>query len=280
MPADASGGQGAATGADRAGVQAAIDRYRDLAKYLITIFAGVGALLAAGTQLASIGTLTPQDETGRFIAVVLGLILAIGAIAAIIGLALRVLKPIEVTFEEAADDPGLREQINKRTSLLGGADDIDQVRANVRSNALAEEDLETWYVIADGIVAEAAYLRTRETFEGIWWPLLWAAVAGVVGITTFAWGANPPDDTKSATPIVQPAPVPLRITLTADGREALAGALGGDGCTTGPLSALSIGGTENAPRVVTLPHGSCKAVQFMLSAAWGAATSENSAPGR
>jgi hypothetical protein len=264
---------------DPSGAQTAIDRYRDLAKYLITIFAGVGALLVAGTQLASIGTLSLKDDPARVVAVIVGLLLAVGAIAAIIGLALKILRPIEMTFDDVAADPTLSAEIDKRPSLLAGADSIDQVRANLAGTALSDEDVETWYPVADDIVAEAAYLRARQTFEGTWWPLLAAAVAGALGITAFTWGANPPDKAQSAAPIVQPAPVPVRISLTADGREALADALGGTGCATGSISALSLGGTESAPRVVTLPHGSCTAAQFVLSPDWGASLSQEKAPG-
>ena len=278
--ADVGGGQTDDVRPDPAGVQTAIDRYRDLAKYLITIFAGVGAVLVAGTQLASIGKLSLKDDTGRVWAVIIGLTVAVGAIAVIVGLALKILRPIEMGFDEVADDAKLGAEINRRTALLGGAENIGEVRANIRSDAFSDDDLETWFGVADDIVAEAAYLRMRETFDGTWWPLLAAAVASVIGITAFAWGANPPDDPPSPAPIVQPAPVLLRISLTADGRDALSDALGSDACASGPISALSIGGKEGAPRVVTLPHGPCKAAQFVLSPAWGAAVSAKKAPRR
>lgn len=263
---------------DPAGVQTAIDRYRDLAKYLITIFAGVGALLVAGTQLASIGKLSLADDTGRVAAVVIGLIVATAAIAAIIGLALKILRPIEMTFDDVIVDPKLRAAINKRSSLLGGADDIDQVRANVNSRALPDEDLESWFVIVNDIVAEAAYLRMRETFDGTWRPLLGASIAGVVGITLFAWGANPPATATSPGPTVPLTPVEVRISLTDDGRDALRAALGGTRCAGRDIPALAIGGKEGAPLVVTLPRGSCKAAQFVLAADWGAVISTTKAP--
>jgi hypothetical protein len=258
---------------DPGGVQTAIDRYRDLAKYLITIFAGVGALLVAGTQLASIGRLSLEDEPERVLAVLIGLTLAVGAIAVIVGLALKILRPIEMTFDEVVKDPKLAVEINKRTSLLGGAGSVREVSANVTSHALLEEDIETWIDVTDDITAEAAYLRMRETFDSTWRPLLGAAVAGVIGITAFTWGANPPDDARLPAQIVKPAPASVKISLTADGRDALTDALGGNTCADGPISALSIGGSEGAPQVVTLPHGSCKAAQFVLSATWGAAQS-------
>src|SRR5688572_14701807 len=89
---------------DPGGVQSAIDRYRDLAKYLIAIFAGVGALLVAGTQLASIGDLSLEDDLGRVIAAALGLALTIGAIATVVALALKVLRPVEMTLEDVSAD--------------------------------------------------------------------------------------------------------------------------------------------------------------------------------
>jgi len=267
---------------DPAGVQTAIDRYRDLAKYLITIFAGVGALLIAGTQLASIGKLSLADDSERIVAVAVavGLILATGAIAAIIGLALKILRPIEMTFDDVIDDPKLRAAINKRRSLLGVADHLDQVRDNVRSRALPDEDLESWFVVADDIVAEAAYLRMRETFDGTWPPLLGAAVAGVLGITLFAWGANPPAEATVPGPSVRSVPVEVRISLTDDGREALRAALGGGRCARPQIPALSIGGKEGAPLVVILPRRPCKVAQFLLAAEWGAVVSAKTAPGR
>jgi hypothetical protein len=255
---------------DPGGVQSAIDRYRDLAKYLITIFAGVGALLVAGTQLASIGKLSFKDEPSRVIAVIAGLVLAVGAVAAAVGLALKVLRPVEMTFDQVISDAALRAKIEARTWLLSGANSLDEVRDNLTASTLTGSDRATWFGVADDVVAHGAYLQTRATFEGTWWPLLGAGVLGALGIIAFTWGANPPDSTRS--PVVEPAPVSVRVSLTAAGRDALADALGGKECASSPLEALVIGGTEAAPKVVTLPKAPCKTAQFVLSADWGAAT--------
>jgi hypothetical protein len=263
---------------DPGGVQSAIDRYRDLAKYLITIFAGVGALLVAGTQLASIGDLS-LDDPGRLIAAAVGLALTIGAIAAVVGLALKVLRPVDMRLEDVAADAGLRAEIERRPSLLGGAGSLAEVRDNLQTSALDEEDRESWYDVADQIVGYAAYLRTRATFESAWRPMLLAAIVGVIGITAFTWGANPPHDDTQAS-VLAPTPVAVRISLTSDGRDALADALGGKPCAAGVIAGLSIGGTEAAPKVVVPPHGSCKAAQFVLTSDWGAATRKDEAPAR
>lgn len=264
---------------DPGGVQSAIDRYRDLAKYLITIFAGVGALLVAGTQLASIGDLSLDDDPGRVIAAAVGLALTIAAIAVVVGLALKVLRPVEMTLDDLAADAELRAEIERRPSLLGGAGSLSEVRDNLQTSALSEEDRESWFAVADQIVGYAAYLRTRARFEGTWRPMLVAAIGGVIGITAFTWGANPPDDSTQAAAL-DPVPVPVRISLSTDGRDALADALGGESCATGAIAGLSIGGTATAPKVVVAPHGTCKAAQFVLASDWGAAIREDEAPSK
>lgn len=255
---------------DPGGIQAAIDRYRDLAKYLITIFAAVGGVLVAGTQLASIGELSFDDEPDRVVAVIGGLVLAIGSIAAVVALALRVLRPVEMTFDEVCADPKLRAELEARPWLLGGARSLGEVRENIDTTALTDADRETWLGVSDAVVAYAAYLRARAAFEATWWPLLGAGVVGVIGITAFTWGANPPEHAANG-PVVEPTPVAVRISLTADGRKALSGAIGAR-CTGRPVSGLAIGGSPSKPKVVTVPQGPCKAAQFVLVPEWGAAT--------
>ena len=118
---------------------------------------------------------------------------------------------------------------------------------------MSEADRESWFGVADQIVAYAAYLRTRSTFEGI--------------VATDAdrrdrrrdrdrgvhVGRQPPEKGTQA-PVLDPRPVAVQVSLTDQGRDALADALGGEEAT-GAIAALSIGGSETAPKVVTLPDG-------------------------
>ena len=94
-------------------------------KYLITIFAGVGALFVAGTQLSSIGDLSFEDDTARAVAIV-GMVLTIGAIAAVVGQAYP-RGPVEMTFDDIVSDAQLRSEIERRASLLGGAGSLEEV---------------------------------------------------------------------------------------------------------------------------------------------------------
>jgi hypothetical protein len=262
---------------DPGGLQAAVDRYRDLAKYLITVFAGVGALLVAGTQLASIGKLSWNNTRDRVLAAGIGLALSVAAIACIIALALRVLRPVEMSLDEVVADSELLAYINGRPTMLGGADSVAALRETLDSPLITDDERDAWADVASDVIGAAAYRRMRSTFDSTWRPLLGAAVAGVLGITAFAWGANPPDS-DTASPVVQPAPVLLTFTLTSEGRQTLSSVLGAS-CVAGPIRALSVGGQEGAPRVVTLPSGSCKAAQFVLDPGWGAPIATQKAPG-
>jgi hypothetical protein len=249
---------------------AAIERYRDLAKYLITVFAAVGGLLVAGTQLASIGKLSWDDHPGRVIATVLGLAVAIAAVARVIWLVLRVLRPIELSLEAIEADAGLSAYLQARPSLLGGLPTVQALREQVSSPVLDDDERAAWAKIADRAVGAAAYHRMQSSFEGTWRPLLAAAFVGAAGIVAFTWGANPPAASATSDPIVRPAPALVSFTLTADGRDTLGSALG-EGCARGAVRALVIGGSETAPLVVTLPERGCQAAQFVLQPQWGAA---------
>jgi len=90
----------------------------------------------------------------------------------IVWLALRILEPVDMTLDSISDGSTLAKQIEQRPLLLGGARDLQQVRENLETTALSEEERDSWYVVADQIVAYAAYLRTRARFEGAWRPML------------------------------------------------------------------------------------------------------------
>src|SRR5213075_1286979 len=85
---------------DPGGPDAAVNRYRDLTKYLVTIFAAVGALLAAGTQLSSLGRLNLNDYPGRLLAAGVALTVAIAVVVVVIVMALEVLRPVDMTFDQ------------------------------------------------------------------------------------------------------------------------------------------------------------------------------------
>lgn len=261
---------------DPGGVQAAVNRYRDLAKYLIGVFAAVAGLLLAGTQLTSVGMLTWDHEKTRVIAAALGLIVALGAVVRVIALALKVLRPIEISVSDVEADASLKAYVESRPTALGGAGTLARVRQMANLSLLSDEERARWAAVLDNALATAALKRARDSFEGAWRGMLVAGVFGAAGIVAFAWAANPPKN-SSATSIVNPQPALVTVHLTHDGMAALRPPLG-SGCDESMLRALVIGGSQDAPDIVTLPEHACRSIRLVLSSELGLVLSATNAP--
>jgi hypothetical protein len=263
---------------DPSGVRAAIERFRDLAKYLVTVFAAIGGLLVAGTQLSAIGSLTWEHTPVRIVVGLLGFVVAIGAVIWIVLNVLEVLKPVPLSLDEVVADSKLSAGINQRRELLGSFESVAELRDMIRSALLEPEQRDELLEGAEAIVDQAAFDRVEARFKTARTKMLIGAIIGTIGIVGFTWGANPPKE-ETADPIVRPLPTVVSLTLTDDGRDVLDRPLG-KSCHGREVLALSLGGTEDAPRVVTLPRHGCNPVQFTLQPEWGIATSTRPAPAR
>lgn len=255
-------------------MQSAIDRYRDLAKYLIGILAAIGALLVAGTQLSSIGGLSWSDDRSRLIAAVAGLAVALAAVIWIIRRALDVLRPVDMSLGEIAGNDKLRVAIEREPGLLGGAKKVTLLAALARDSPITSQaERERWRQVAAGVVDRASFLEMERRFDRAWREMIGAAAIGAVGIAVLAWAANPPAEASGgAGPIVAPVPIPVLVSLTSGGRAALGEAVG-KGCPE-PIPGLVIGGSKTRPIVVaTAADARCKPAQFVLSPTWGHARS-------
>jgi hypothetical protein len=258
--------------ADPGGVQAAIDRYRDLAKYLVGIFAAIGGLLIAGTQLSSLGKLSWDDHAARLLVAVAALALSVLAVVVIVGRAVSILRPIEMTLEDVIADPERLAAANRRTWLFSGLDNVTDVGLLPRLSRadVSEARQQVVQAVISDVVIDASYREASRRFDKAAKPMLAWAVVGACAIALFAWAANPPDGEAKDKPLVKPTPQRVTFTLTDAGRQTLSDALGAT-CVSGPIAALAIGGTSEAPLVVTLPQGGCKPVQFTLSSDLGVA---------
>jgi hypothetical protein len=264
--------------ADPSGARDAIERYRDLAKYLITVFAAIGGLLLAGTQLTTVGSLSFEHTPWRIAAAIAGGAVALGAAFLIVWRALRVLMPVGLAFDDV------------RKGVLAGK---FQVRPEELTPFLSVEELAVAMEVAEGgsplaaalraegasLVDQAAVQSVGEIFEISKKAMAFGAVAAIVGIGLFVWGVNPPkEETEPAPdPIVRPVPQPVTLALTRPGREVLDDSLG-KRCVEHRISAISVGGTEDRPRVVTLARDGCRLAQFSLPPNWGKATGTERAP--
>jgi hypothetical protein len=261
---------------DPGGARAAVNRYRDLAKYLIGVFAAVAGLLLAGTQLTSVGMLSWDRDKARVIAAAIGLIVALGAVVRVIALALRVLQPIEISASDVEGDPSLKAYLESRPTALGGAGTLARVREMANSSLLSDDERAQWAGVLDDALATAALKRARDAFDGAWHGMLVAGVLGAAGIVAFAWAANPPKN-SSASPVVNSQPMLVSVHLTHDGMAALRPPLGTE-CDESMLRALVIGGSQDAPDIVTLPEHACRSIRLVLSSELGLVLSSTTAP--
>lgn len=260
---------------DPGGVQAAIDRYRDLAKYLITIFAAVGGLLVAGTQLTSIGSLQWPENEDRILVGGIGFAVAVLAAIVIVWKALDVLQPVEMSLDE------VRERVRAGTikvpvQLLRPYHSVDELALVVETAELGSPTRESLLDQIGEVVDKASYDEIARRFKAARGWMIGGALVGTLAIVALVWGANPPEG-ETADPVVRPLPTEVVVSLTGAGREVLGGSLG-ENCDAKRIAAISIGGTESTPRVLTLAQNGCNLAQFSLPPEWGKATSTRPAP--
>ncbi|MEV4134696.1 pentapeptide repeat-containing protein [Dactylosporangium sp. NPDC049742] len=203
-------------------LERANDRIRDASKWLVASAAAVGAALIAGSQLSDIGRLpvgAPTSvEHARLWVAVLGAVLGLVAVVHVIWRAVQILLPALVTIEEldaawAAPPRDLRPVVaffRARPKYLQGFStpgELIEHRAE-RADALAgtaersggvgeEEEIRGEITDLDQRITTiemmAAHERLKSQFHGALSRLLVSAAVAALGVTAFAWAANPPD---------------------------------------------------------------------------------------
>jgi Pentapeptide repeats (8 copies) len=206
-------------------LQRAGDRVRDAAKWLLTTFAAVAALLVAGTQFSSIGSLERGLRLDAAIAA--GLVALVGA-ALTIWFLLDVMLVSEVSISELAsadaDDPLICFLERNPTELAGFASVADLADAYAEARRRSLEEALKYYdlVEADPVDADALAVADRKTealdgrrdylqaiveyvvkllsYEQLRFrvggrrrvAMFAGASLAAVGIAVFAWAVNPP----------------------------------------------------------------------------------------
>lgn len=234
MPGDASSAASYATAADN---------LRTATRWLLTAAAAAAAVMVAGLQLTSIGSLGPSDWP-RLIAAVVGLAAGLGAVGYMIFQASLLLTDEWITLAEmelesfkqqlrnssANRDKRRLEEINRIHDKLQNyqdefygsvADSIqDLYQRLIEANRKARESPSAEHAqtaadlkrAVDALMQAANYSYTRSGFEVLRWRLAKAGAVFVTGIVVFAYAANPPKPaskttaTGHATTQVSPAP--------------------------------------------------------------------------
>ncbi len=217
-------------------IAAANQRLRDTAKWILTSFAAVGAILVGGLQLSNIGKLTDETPDTRVLASLVGISVAALGVAIAIGFMSSVLQPTLNSFRSADKKPKVADEALAEPMKITYAD---------LKSAIAERDAAVDQAKKEHGTSSSEYrdaLAERNAWEDtrqdaltlIGTELLWhrygnarrAVIVGIFlvlgGVVAFAWGANPPEDGKEKPPVVlAQAPLLLDVHLTAAGVAAL-----------------------------------------------------------
>jgi hypothetical protein len=213
-------------------LERANDRIREASKWLVASAAAVGAALIAGSQLSDIGHLPVGVPTSvanaRLWVAVLGAILGLLAVVHVIWRAVQILLPALVTIEtldaawavpprhlrpvvdffrgqprylQGFDSPGeLIEHRAERMGALAGPPDqaalIDEERQQLMAGIQTEIGDLDQRVTAIEVMAAHELLKAQ--FHGALPRLLLSASLAALGVTAFAWAANPPDRPATA----------------------------------------------------------------------------------
>jgi len=206
------------TGSDGAGDDAlkpAGDLIRAAARWLIGALGAIGALLVAGSQLSSIGSL--QGSESRLRLAVIGLALALTAILLAIWRMASLLLPHQVTIDELAtqwekarpDANGIPRwalwrrwrypvvhYLATHRQYLGGDKDrtVPQINDRWWSEGYEEEELAPLRALIEKVESIAGYRTLLTSFRRARWWISMLVVVAALGIGTFAWAANPGDD--------------------------------------------------------------------------------------
>ena len=277
---------------DKAGpLSEASTRIRDAAKWLTVSLAVLGGVLTAGTQVSSVGSLTPGSD--RFWAAVIG-----GSIAAL-GAGLILMKSVATATTPAVSlatmpDPNdldkdkyllndyasvklLRKDFERAIEARNDAskaynnavDDAEREQARIKL-VNANTDWDFLQKVVANVLRVASYSELAKTWRRSGWYIGAGALLGGIGVVIFVWAINPPKaaEGSAATPAVLSTATQGSIVLTDVGYAAIGGKLGTACANRKELPVLHLGDTTSGPDVLIQEPG-CNAVRLVLGSDWG-----------
>jgi hypothetical protein len=265
----------------------AANRIRDSAKWLLGAFAAVGAVLAAGLQLADLGRLAADRSDHRLQWAVVGVGAAVLGIGIAIGAATSVITRSFVTLQWLAAKDRRHRRIDKDKVLLANHDSVPALYRN-SSNALkaqlqAVQDWESdpkpekeeklrekadvvhyYDLITRKVIEQASYRRLSRAYSRARAFMLLGAAVAAGGITLFAWAAHPP--AIQNVPVVIRTPTDVMVTFTPRGVGLFSSVLGRSCDLETPISAVAVRDIGAGYEVAIVPTRNCHAAMIMVTA--------------
>ncbi|MGK5630641.1 hypothetical protein [Streptomyces sp. URMC 123] len=274
---------------------------RAAARWLTTAFAAVGAVLAAGLQLGSLGGLS-EEAPWRLLVALAAVLLALLGVGWVIVQAAHVLITPDLTWTDLFvnhEIPAYERRGRAQPLLRAGRshlafdDLLSQLRtasalepvpfegtaalrgrlARARERAAADpEDPVAERAVAELEEAVALCLtranawQSRRLYRSLIRTLLIGGTLTAGCLVLFAWATNPPPDPS---PRVT-KPVAVRVHVTAEPKILAEMGLGTD-CRERTLQGFAIGGRLDEPLVAVAPTGACTAARLKVTPRIGTA---------
>ncbi|MEU6889521.1 hypothetical protein ABZ918_30805 [Streptomyces viridosporus] len=283
------------TGADQVQQEDHGASVRGAARWLVTSYAALAALLVAGIQLKDVSSITSE---WRLAVALLAVLIALLATSTVIVAASRVLIAPALTWNDLVrretkemtgrpttpaaildetppkQDPLLTElkwftQIQPvqftsprdlREKLSAAREDL----SNNPSDGLREQVLQ-YEQAAQACLQQANAWWSRQLYERLITLLKWSSTVIAVCILVFLWASRPPEE-----PAKVSKPFPVTVYLQGSTAAITAAKLDA-ACVRQVLSGWAVDGKINEPEVVTQPRGACPASRFTVSDELGVA---------
>jgi hypothetical protein len=277
--------------------EAAVDRMREVAKWLIVILGAIGGTLIAGIQLTDVGSAKDAHLTDA----VLGLGVSLAGVGLAIGFTVSVLIPTELTLPKLAraskwspvkrlvkrepevlfgHGPGIANLELARLGANAAAKAADAALAASPSNIRLKDELETALAERERVgghvhrfLGFALVAQVRAKLNRALLAMLAGGIMAAAGMTLFAWASHSDQSATSSVETIPKRPSEATVALSKHGRAVLTKRLG-DNCPDKKIAAIALGGEPDALDVVSVPTANCAATRFTLTEDMGVAYSE------
>lgn len=277
------------------GLEAAADRIRETAKWLVVTFGAIAGVLVGGLQLTSLPDLSDDVRSDALFGYGLGVA---GALLAVLA-ATIVMTAGRRTLDDLTGTGGsrtLREHLNEMTDLHGGYTSIAELVQKI--TAARKERTQAWEALqgagdatkaaeqakydaaiermgiltplANRLLTVASFEHLRRTWVVCRVVIVASAALSAAGVAIFA--ANAAQKEKDApAPAVAAQAVPVRVSLTAAGKKVHGEALGAT-CVTTRIDGIATASTAESVVVQVVPTSDAPCSPVSLSLARGEAT--------
>ncbi|MGW7278863.1 hypothetical protein ACWGIV_11265 [Streptomyces sp. NPDC054844] len=272
---------------------------RAAARWLISAFAAIGALLVAGLQLQSVGTITEPLR----LTIALGTVfLALLATGWVIIYASRVLIAPAMTWDDLVDRETSALTVRVQASsvhAIGSHTDADELlselvaatqmrpapltsprelRRELRTarQTLAQsetdrnrERVQVMEATAAACLNHSNSWQSRCRYKSLIKVLIPAGCLIALCVVGFAWASSPTDEPPKVT-----KPLPVQVYLQGAAKELKAAGLQAS-CAGMALEGTAVSGPLNEPEVSTEPRPGCAAARFIVTPSLGIAVLRN-----